>query len=253
MNDLFNGAVEMLNNVTEVLKSWALNWQRLFLSETPEEVPIKQLDNDGNVVDNTTVKNLAKIKAEFEEWKDTVRPSLVSLNNRLNSWTDQIGLKLKPGGKINSGFDYYGMEGVGYDLVRTSQHPAGYLLAPDISVATGSQFRAEVELVADGFLTKGILTLRRELNDFLYSDFVLTGSYVLHPASVGNPISPFIGHGVAVKDGFGDDGKSVRLVWVLTGDDSDEVPPADIPEITNFYGRLKTLDPSKLFDIEEFI
>jgi|GEM_PF-3457525 len=248
-----NGIITTIQNLVTVIKNWALNVGKVFFGTDPdEEVTMKMLDENNNITD-VPVKTMAKIKAEFEEWKDTVSPSLVSLNNRLNSWTDQIGIELNPGGKINSGFDYYGMEGVGYDLVRTTQHPAGYLLSPDIPVATGSQFRAEVELVADGFLTIGILTLRRELNDFLYSNFVLTGSYVLHPASVGTPISPFIGHGVAVKDGFGDDGKSVRLVWVLTGDDSDEVPLSDIPEITNFYGRLKTLDPSKLFDIEEFI
>ncbi len=248
-----NGIITTIQNLVTVIKNWALNVGKVFFGTDPdEEVTMKMLDENNNITD-VPVKTMAKIKAEFEEWKDTVRPSLVSLNNRLNSWTDQIGLKLKPGGKINSGFDYYGMEGVGYDLVRTTQHPAGYLLSPDIPVATGSQFRAEVELVADGYLTMGILTLTRESNDFLHSSFVLTGSYVLHPASVGTSIPPFIGQGVAVKDGFGDDGKSVRLVWVLTGDDSDEVPPANIPEITNFYGRLKTLDPSKLFDIEEFI
>lgn len=248
-----NGIITTIQNLVEVIKSWALNVGKLFFSDDPEEVTMKMLDENTNAPVDKPVKNLAMIKQEFEEWKDSIRPSLVSLNNRFNNLVDQIGIKLNPGGKINSGFDYYGMEGVGYDLVRTTQHPAGYLLSPDISVATGSQFRAEVELVADGYLTMGILTLTRESNDFLHSSFVLTGSYVLHPASVGTSIPPFIGQGVAVKDGFGDDGKSVRLVWVLTGDDSDEVPPANIPEITNFYGRLKTLDPSKLFDIEEFI
>ena len=229
MNDLFNGAVEMLKNVTDVLKSWALNWQRLFLSETPEEVPIKQLDIDGNVVDNTTVKNLAMIKAEFEEWKETVLP--------------QIGYRAVLGDKINNGIINPTIDGIGWDQVDSKQHPAGYLISkPYIYVPRGSTVFAEITLAADvgvttGAITEGILELRRESNGSLYSSFTLKASRVA--SHLLNPTIPWY---IAVKDGYGSNGVNVAPVWVLTGDNSADVTDNDIPAVTNFYGRIRLLN-----------
>lgn len=83
MNEFFNQIAALLTKVTTVMKDHLLKWQRLFLSDEPEEVTVKQLNEYDEVVD-THVKNLAMIKAEFEEWKEEVQPSIANLEDHIN-------------------------------------------------------------------------------------------------------------------------------------------------------------------------
>lgn len=64
-----NGIITMIQNLVTVVKSWALNVEKLFFSDDPEEVTMKMLDENTNEPVDKPVKNLAMIKSEFEEWK----------------------------------------------------------------------------------------------------------------------------------------------------------------------------------------
>lgn len=63
MNDLFNGAVEMLTKVTEVIKDQLLKIQQLFFSTTPADVTVKRLNDYDEIVEEQ-IPNLAKIRQE---------------------------------------------------------------------------------------------------------------------------------------------------------------------------------------------
>lgn len=67
-----NGIITTIQNLVEVIKSWALNVGKLFFSDDPEEVTMKMLDENTNEPVDKPVKNLAMIKQEFEAWKNGI-------------------------------------------------------------------------------------------------------------------------------------------------------------------------------------
>lgn len=71
-----NGIITTIQNLVEVIKSWALNVGKLFFSDDPEEVTMKMLDENTNEPVDKPVKNLAMIKQEFEEWKDRIEKTI---------------------------------------------------------------------------------------------------------------------------------------------------------------------------------
>lgn len=68
-----NGIITTIQNLVEVIKSWALNVGKVFFGTDPdEEVTIKMLDEVTNQPVNKPVKTMAKVRQEFEEWKTSV-------------------------------------------------------------------------------------------------------------------------------------------------------------------------------------
>lgn len=64
-----------INNYITVVSSWVRNVGKLYFDNTPDDVTVQLINDDGNVV-NVTIPNMAKVEYSFTLWKEEISKSL---------------------------------------------------------------------------------------------------------------------------------------------------------------------------------
>ena len=243
----WDDAVRNVENLTTVVKGQDAKYYDVYFDPTPKDVEIPKLNED-DTIGTVTIPNVAKLNQIFETWKESVKPALgyiPELGSKVNTGVNNVA--------IGSMFEY--------ENSVVWIHPAGYAIdKPFIAVGNGSTVWVEIAIYTSLGAIKGALSLTRDAGGYLgpvsfYND---TNAYsggvggYLGPVSFYNDTNTYSGGvgivprkirmSLGVIDGFGDDGKQVKLVLIVAGDDSADVSLDDIPAISVFTGLIRVIN-----------
>ena len=223
----WDDAVRNVENLTTVVKGQDAKYYDVYFDPTPKDVEIPKLNED-DTIGTVTIPNVAKLNQIFETWKESVKPALgyiPELGSKVNTGVNNVA--------IGSMFEY--------ENSVVWIHPAGYAIdKPFIAVGNGSTVWVEIAIYTSLGAIKGALSLSGGVGGYLgpvsfYND---TNTYSGGVGIVPRKIRMSLG----VIDGFGDDGKQVKLVLIVAGDDSADVSLDDIPAISVFTGLIRVIN-----------
>lgn len=233
-NTPWSTALENIVKFAGLLKSYALKWYDMYFNPTPKDVEVDKIEDDSDELTTVAVPNLAKIKQTFDTWKDSVQPQITALVKR-------AGFKVGKGDKTTLNTSDYTFD-PGVAAAMTGYYGGYELDAGDMERTGNGTHFFEVEVNADfagvtvPYYGKAIVKVRDNNGAMSFGVQQLD-------AFGGNTSSSAA---ICVEDVHQ---HAFRLCFCCYSSES-SIQASDVPDIQNFYGRIRELSES-LYDIYE--